>query len=234
MELQLGQPGRGGGVGGDLGGDGILSSSLVAIDETVILLHPPLPLAGVSIVMERERQQIDSLVNGYSLGKCGFILLCSPQWIGWPNEGWRGQQQNHDLTSWLSGLIFPAEIGAALNAVSHLPTRTGRQLSFCCPTLRDLFAEGRAVQRLVVATGTASACCSISARRLSSSISRVGLRLLPDVDDVRFRWRASDQGSEGVRIGELVEVVESRADSKPAACVEAGGPFGARMLMRAS
>ena len=36
----------------------------IAVDETVILLHPPLPLVGVSIVMERERQQNDSLVNG--------------------------------------------------------------------------------------------------------------------------------------------------------------------------
>ena len=36
----------------------------LAVDETVILLHPPLPLVGVSIVMERERQQNDSLVNG--------------------------------------------------------------------------------------------------------------------------------------------------------------------------
>ena len=31
---------------------------------TVILLYPPLPLAGVSIVMERGCQQNDSLVNG--------------------------------------------------------------------------------------------------------------------------------------------------------------------------
>ena len=31
--------------------------------ETVILLHPPLPSVGVSIVMERERQQNDSLVS---------------------------------------------------------------------------------------------------------------------------------------------------------------------------
>ena len=30
----------------------------------VILLHPPPPLVGVSTVMERERQQNDSLVNG--------------------------------------------------------------------------------------------------------------------------------------------------------------------------
>ena len=37
----------------------------LAVDETVILLHPPLPLVGVSIVMmEKERQQNDSLVNG--------------------------------------------------------------------------------------------------------------------------------------------------------------------------
>ena len=32
----------------------------LAVDETVILLHPPLPLVGVSIVMERERQPNDS------------------------------------------------------------------------------------------------------------------------------------------------------------------------------
>ena len=39
----------------------------LAVDETVILLHPPLPLVGVSIVMERERQQNDrTLANGYS------------------------------------------------------------------------------------------------------------------------------------------------------------------------
>ena len=37
---------------------------LPAPDETAILLHPPLPLVGVSTVMERERQQNDSLVNG--------------------------------------------------------------------------------------------------------------------------------------------------------------------------
>ena len=37
---------------------------ILAIGETVILLHPPLPLVGVSIVMERERQQNDSLADG--------------------------------------------------------------------------------------------------------------------------------------------------------------------------
>ena len=45
-------------------GDHADAVALLAVDETVILLHPPLPLAGVSMVMERERQQNDSLVNG--------------------------------------------------------------------------------------------------------------------------------------------------------------------------
>ena len=36
----------------------------VAVGETVILLHPPLPSVGVSIWMERERQQTDSLADG--------------------------------------------------------------------------------------------------------------------------------------------------------------------------
>ena len=36
----------------------------LAVDETVILLHPHLPLAGVSIVMNRERQHNDSLTDG--------------------------------------------------------------------------------------------------------------------------------------------------------------------------
>ena len=41
-----------------------LAQAQLAVDETVILLHLPLPLVGVSIVMECERQQNDSLVNG--------------------------------------------------------------------------------------------------------------------------------------------------------------------------
>ena len=36
----------------------------LAVGGTVILLHPSLPLVGVSIVVERERQQNDSLVRG--------------------------------------------------------------------------------------------------------------------------------------------------------------------------
>ena len=39
--------------------------ALLAVDETLILLHPPLHLAGVSTVMERARQQNDSLTDGY-------------------------------------------------------------------------------------------------------------------------------------------------------------------------
>ena len=42
------------------------AGSRLAVDETVILLHPRLPSVGVSIVMERERQQIESPVSGYS------------------------------------------------------------------------------------------------------------------------------------------------------------------------
>ena len=49
-----------------IGSDSRSSDSRLAPDETVILLHPPLPLVSVSIVMERERQQHDSLVNGHS------------------------------------------------------------------------------------------------------------------------------------------------------------------------
>ena len=37
---------------------------VVAVGETVILLHPPRPLVGVSIGMERECQQNDSLADG--------------------------------------------------------------------------------------------------------------------------------------------------------------------------
>ena len=36
----------------------------LAVGKTVILLHLPLPLVGVSTVMERERQGNDSLANG--------------------------------------------------------------------------------------------------------------------------------------------------------------------------
>ena len=45
-----------------LGGSG--AAAALAVGETAILLHPPLPLVGVSIVMERASQQNDGLANG--------------------------------------------------------------------------------------------------------------------------------------------------------------------------
>ena len=44
----------------DVDGPGVA----VAVGETVILLHPPLPLVGNSIAMEREHQQNDGRANG--------------------------------------------------------------------------------------------------------------------------------------------------------------------------
>ena len=45
----------------------------VAVGETVILLHPPLPSVDVSIGTERERQQNDSVADGKA--RAGEILL---------------------------------------------------------------------------------------------------------------------------------------------------------------
>ena len=43
----------------------LMAGIKLAVGETVSLLQPPLPLVGVSMVMERERQQNGrSLVNG--------------------------------------------------------------------------------------------------------------------------------------------------------------------------
>ena len=42
----------------------MLGGATLAVSETVILLHPPLPLAGVTTVMERGYQQNDSLADG--------------------------------------------------------------------------------------------------------------------------------------------------------------------------
>ena len=55
-----------------------------AVDETVILLHPPLPSVGVSIVMERERQQNDSLAR--SMATPPRRTGGRRRGIGWP--GW--------------------------------------------------------------------------------------------------------------------------------------------------
>ena len=43
----------------------VLDATILAVDETVILMQPPLALVGVSMVMERERQKNDSLVTGH-------------------------------------------------------------------------------------------------------------------------------------------------------------------------
>ena len=45
-------------VGGAVVEDGL------AVGETVILLHPPLPLVGEAMLMERGCQQSDSLADG--------------------------------------------------------------------------------------------------------------------------------------------------------------------------
>ena len=47
-----------------------LARTRLAVGETVILLHPPPHLVGVSIVMERIRQQNDSLADGYTRPAC--------------------------------------------------------------------------------------------------------------------------------------------------------------------
>ena len=58
---------------------------VLAVDETVIMLHLPLSLVGVSVAMERERQQNDSLANGYiscvsfllRIINCGCACCCA-------------------------------------------------------------------------------------------------------------------------------------------------------------
>ena len=50
-------------------------SAYLAVGEIVILLHPPLPVLGVSMGMERERLQNDSLANGYTCRSTGHLKL---------------------------------------------------------------------------------------------------------------------------------------------------------------
>ena len=45
-------------------GGALVGAGRLAVDETVILLHPPLPVVDVAIAMEKERQQNDNLVDG--------------------------------------------------------------------------------------------------------------------------------------------------------------------------
>ena len=53
--------------------EGLSVDGHLAVGETVILLHLPLPVAGVSIVMERGRQQNDSLADGYGHQDVGVV-----------------------------------------------------------------------------------------------------------------------------------------------------------------
>ena len=61
----------------------VCCSSQLAVSETAVLLHPPLPSAGVSIGMKRGCHQNDSLADGYSQraetsppgGLCGVLLI---------------------------------------------------------------------------------------------------------------------------------------------------------------
>ena len=55
----------GGGGELDVVRDNVLDTRHLAVDETVILLHPPLPSVVVSIGMWRGRQQHDSLADGH-------------------------------------------------------------------------------------------------------------------------------------------------------------------------
>ena len=52
----------------------------VAVDQTLILLHPPLPLVGASTVMERKCQQNDSLANGEPQGWSRSAKRSSTRW----------------------------------------------------------------------------------------------------------------------------------------------------------
>ena len=58
----------------------------MAVGETVILLHPPPPAVGITIAMERERQQNDSPANG----QAGMPL--ARQLGAWPGTPIPGQQ----------------------------------------------------------------------------------------------------------------------------------------------
>ena len=59
----------------------------VAVDETVKLLHPPLPLVGVSMAMERERRQNQTGVVSGSVGR---------QWRTVPSVPAIAEQSSHD------------------------------------------------------------------------------------------------------------------------------------------
>ena len=120
----------------------------VAVGETVILLQPPLPLVGVSMWMERGRQQNDSLADGYlevgiaegleELGEVtGLIRLVEPEFehhrldLGGGEGGGTIAQSNEQ-----AGLAARAQwwaIGAA--GEGGRPGRTSGRLSAPSPSL---------------------------------------------------------------------------------------------------
>ena len=82
--------------------------SCLAVDETVILLHPPVPLAGVSTVMDRERQQNDSLVvNGYS----GKMTVSSVATVAkWQSRQWLQLQNDSLVVNGYSGKMAVSSV----------------------------------------------------------------------------------------------------------------------------
>ena len=58
--------------------------SKVAVAETAIPLHRRLRLSGASVVMGRERQQNDCLLNGHSKAELKARLLAEAP--GWPED----------------------------------------------------------------------------------------------------------------------------------------------------
>ena len=98
----------------------------VAVDETVILLHRPLPLVGVSIVMKRKRQQNDSLVNGRRegfapVGASALRALAepSPPWRATRKAGSTGQSAIR--RSWCSITYQPPDWRRPIEAIDVCP-----------------------------------------------------------------------------------------------------------------
>ena len=103
----------------------------LAVGETVILLHPVLHLVGVSIAMERGRQQNGSLADGYS----GRARAAEDQGCGkhrgghhgplperGPGRHWR-QKEHQRLVDWArAALLRPP------SAIRDCDSLSGRRL----------------------------------------------------------------------------------------------------------
>ena len=87
----------------------------LTVGETVILLHPPLPLVGVSVLMERERQQNDSLANGYAgrlpgLGAVLPALQRQSETVSWLVRGYKANCSGGQLQATRETLPFLAPL----------------------------------------------------------------------------------------------------------------------------